>query len=41
MICNNFYFYNIERYEESTSKETEIMFYECVFKETKAILVLN
>jgi hypothetical protein len=26
---------------ESTSKETEIMFYECVFKETKAILALN
>ena len=31
----------IESYKESRSKETEIMFYECVFKETKAILVLN
>jgi len=31
----------IESYEESRSKETKIMVYECVFKETKAILVLN
>jgi len=31
----------IESYEESRSKETEIMFYECVLKETKVILVLN
>jgi hypothetical protein len=31
----------IDSYEESNSKETESMFRECVFKETKAILVLN